>query len=170
MVSPWKTKASCSIAKAASCIPTVMPRGQMTSSICRFVLGARLQGRLSGTPFLTSAPCGGLVRISLMRDCGSTSNRLGALGGRYSTASSLLFLCFCCGSFSLSFGLRKTGELCPWWEMNLCVLDSWCHLGSRGPVPSQRVPRVTRADIKEGRWLAINRLVKEKDYPFSCEY
>ena len=67
VISLWRTKASCSIDNAASPIPTMTPLGQMTSSVCRFMLGAMLQGRLTGTPFLTNAACSGLVRVSLAR-------------------------------------------------------------------------------------------------------
>lgn len=48
-----------------------------------------------------------------------------------------------------------------------------CEAGGQS-LPSVRLmlclPTVTRAEVKEGIWLAINRLVKGKDYPSSCEY
>jgi len=94
VVSPWRTKASCSITKAASHIPTVMPQGQMTSSMCRFVLGAMLQGRLTGTLLLTSTLCGGHVRVSLVRGLWQPVQRAWGAGGELQHPFLLAFLVF----------------------------------------------------------------------------
>lgn len=69
----------------ASPAPAVTPHSHMASPVCRSVSG--IQGRLT---FLSKLHCGGLVKFSL-----------GAQGGSCATASFLVFLCFCCGSFSL---------------------------------------------------------------------
>lgn len=66
-ISPWRTKASCSIANAASAIPTVMPLGPITSPRCRFALAAVLQERLTERPYLKHSPELLWVRVSLMR-------------------------------------------------------------------------------------------------------
>lgn len=109
----------------ASFIPTKVPQGQMTPSVCWLVLGAVPWGDY-GLTISHEFPLSGLSRVSLVR--GLCVQRACRTRREPQRCCLLAFLVFSLWLILFFLRAAEDWEVGPSREMNLCILDLRCHL------------------------------------------